>query len=265
MQKFETLRQPLLWFWIAVVRTRKKKKLPKIVATFVYASSQGQRTHSARTNISAPLGPIFPLAHRLRKLDRSLVPHRHKRKFPGAHVCRVTFKHLPQPLRSHIRSFRTLGQFFKIPPLSAQICHSAGGRGGPRNLFCIGILIFLWLAHAKFRNPCCLLSGRQVRTSEERRKIMPSIVAIYVYASSQGHRTHSAQTSDNYNISVCRVIRGECNTGKIYQFHNCQAHPSKANQSRGKYTLGGPIFTKNFSKVSSQPLYLLIYIQKNCM
>ena len=51
MQKFEFLRQPLLWFWIAVVtRTRKKKKIPKIVATFVYASSQGQRTHSARTN-----------------------------------------------------------------------------------------------------------------------------------------------------------------------------------------------------------------------
>jgi hypothetical protein len=28
----------------------KKRKIPKIVATFVYASSQGQRTHSARTN-----------------------------------------------------------------------------------------------------------------------------------------------------------------------------------------------------------------------
>ena len=27
--------------------------IPKIVATFVYASSQGQRTHSARTNIAA--------------------------------------------------------------------------------------------------------------------------------------------------------------------------------------------------------------------
>ena len=27
----------------------KKKNEPKIVATFVYASSQGQRTHSART------------------------------------------------------------------------------------------------------------------------------------------------------------------------------------------------------------------------
>ena len=26
MQKFETLRPPLLWFWIAVVRTRKEKK-----------------------------------------------------------------------------------------------------------------------------------------------------------------------------------------------------------------------------------------------
>ena len=55
MQKFETLWQPLLWFWIAVVtrRTRKqeKKKIPKKVATFVYARSQGQRTHSARTNI----------------------------------------------------------------------------------------------------------------------------------------------------------------------------------------------------------------------
>ena len=52
MQKFETLRQPLLWFWIAVVtrrRKQEKKKIPKIVATFVYASSQG----SART----PLGP----------------------------------------------------------------------------------------------------------------------------------------------------------------------------------------------------------------
>jgi hypothetical protein len=27
-----------------------KEKIPKIAATFVYASSQGQRTHSARTN-----------------------------------------------------------------------------------------------------------------------------------------------------------------------------------------------------------------------
>ena len=76
-------------------------------------------------------------------------PHRHERKFSGAHVCRVTFKHLPQPLRSHIRSFGTIGQLFKIPPFSAQKSHSAGGMGGPPNFFLVGILIFLLL-----RSPC---------------------------------------------------------------------------------------------------------------
>jgi hypothetical protein len=30
-------------------KKNKNNKLPKIVATFVYASSQGQRTHTART------------------------------------------------------------------------------------------------------------------------------------------------------------------------------------------------------------------------
>ena len=62
-------------------------------------------------------------------------PHRHERKFSGARVCRVTFKHLPQPLRSHIRSFGTIGQLFKIPPFSAQKSHSAGGRGGSPDIF----------------------------------------------------------------------------------------------------------------------------------
>ena len=76
-------------------------------------------------------------------------PHRHERKFSTSCVCRVTSKHLPQPLRSHIRSFGTLGQLFKIPPFSAQKSHSAGGRGGPRIIFLVGILIFLLL-----RSPC---------------------------------------------------------------------------------------------------------------
>jgi hypothetical protein len=31
-------------------REEEKKKMPFIVANYVYASSQGQRTHSARTN-----------------------------------------------------------------------------------------------------------------------------------------------------------------------------------------------------------------------
>ena len=51
MQKFEFLRQPLLGE-LAMSRKRerkKEKKMPFIVATDVYASSQGQRTHSART------------------------------------------------------------------------------------------------------------------------------------------------------------------------------------------------------------------------
>ena len=39
-------------------------------------------------------------------------PHRHERKFSGTRVCRVALKHLPQPLRSHIQSFRTLRQVF---------------------------------------------------------------------------------------------------------------------------------------------------------
>ena len=41
-------------------------------------------------------------------------PHRRERKFFGARVCRVTFKHLPQPRRSHIQTFGTLGQILKF-------------------------------------------------------------------------------------------------------------------------------------------------------
>ena len=36
-------------------------------------------------------------------------PHQHERIFSGARVCRVTFKHLPQHIQSHIWSFGTLG------------------------------------------------------------------------------------------------------------------------------------------------------------
>ena len=53
MQRFEFLRQPLMGELAMSWREREKKeekKMPFIVATYVYASSQGQRTHSARTN-----------------------------------------------------------------------------------------------------------------------------------------------------------------------------------------------------------------------
>ena len=57
MQKFEFLRQPLLGE-LAMSRKKreereKEKKMPFIVATYVYASSQGQRTYSARTKINS--------------------------------------------------------------------------------------------------------------------------------------------------------------------------------------------------------------------
>ena len=51
MKNFKTLRQPLLGELAMSWREeeRKEKKMPFIVATYIYASSQGQRTHSART------------------------------------------------------------------------------------------------------------------------------------------------------------------------------------------------------------------------
>ena len=55
MQKFEFLRQPLLGeLAMSPERERERKrekKMPFVVATYVYARSQGQRTHSARTNL----------------------------------------------------------------------------------------------------------------------------------------------------------------------------------------------------------------------
>ena len=46
-----------------------------------------------------------------------------RRTFPQSHL-----QTSPQPLKSHIQIFRTLGQFLKLPHLSA---HNAEGRGGP--------------------------------------------------------------------------------------------------------------------------------------
>ena len=64
MQKFEFLRQPLLGELAMSWRERKKRErereretMPFIVATYVSASSQGQRTHSARTNLEVTAPP----------------------------------------------------------------------------------------------------------------------------------------------------------------------------------------------------------------
>ena len=55
------------------------------------------------------------VAHHPARLTVRSYPHQHERKFSGAHVCIVTFKHLPQLLKSHIRSFGTLGQLLRFP------------------------------------------------------------------------------------------------------------------------------------------------------
>ena len=62
MQNFKTLGQPLLGE-LAMSRKKERKreedkKKPFIVATYVYATSQGQRTHSARTITPFVLSPI---------------------------------------------------------------------------------------------------------------------------------------------------------------------------------------------------------------
>ena len=79
-------------------------------------------------------------------------------------------------------------------------------------------------AHAKFRNPSCLLSGRKVRTSEEeeerRRKIMPSIVATYVYASSRGQRTHFARTKIPKIVAIFVSALGQPLLGELFVTQN---------------------------------------------
>ena len=54
MQNCKTLRQPLMGELAMSPEERgggESEKMPFIVATYVYASSQGQRTHVARTKI----------------------------------------------------------------------------------------------------------------------------------------------------------------------------------------------------------------------
>ena len=54
-------------------------------------------------------------------------PHQCERTFFAARVCRVAFKHLPQPLRSHV--------MFIFFIFSYPLCHSAVKRGVTDILF----------------------------------------------------------------------------------------------------------------------------------
>ena len=51
-----------------------------------------------------------------------------------------------------MQNFGILGQLLKIPLLSAQKCHSAGGRGGPRFVV-VDWNPNIFVTYANFRNP----------------------------------------------------------------------------------------------------------------
>jgi hypothetical protein len=68
MQKFETLRQPLLE---PEEEEERERKMPFIVATYVYASSQGQRTHSARTKMKEFEQPVELKSERQHRIRNS--------------------------------------------------------------------------------------------------------------------------------------------------------------------------------------------------
>jgi hypothetical protein len=53
-------------------------------------------------------------------------PHRRERKFSGAPICRVTFKHLPQLLRTRIQRVRTLRQLL----IFLNLKNTPSGPGG---------------------------------------------------------------------------------------------------------------------------------------
>ena len=54
-------------------------------------------------------------------------------------VCRVNFKHLPQPLRSHIRSFGTI-----FSKKDLKIAPRGPGGGGPNFIFSLRIFLFIF-------------------------------------------------------------------------------------------------------------------------
>ena len=100
-------------------------------------------------------------------------PHRHLRKFSGTHFCRVTFKHLPQPLRSHNRSFRTLRQvvqdIYEISQFLGKIGLIGGGGEEVSDLFSspVGIFLFMLLGST------CKNSGPYVKSSWDIFEISP--------------------------------------------------------------------------------------------
>ena len=80
----------------------------------------GSNFHSRRWGSSLPV---------CARLTGPIAPPSHEWKFSGPHV---TFKHLPQPLSSHMRSFGILGQLLPFPPKYVIV---QGYGGSPNSCF----------------------------------------------------------------------------------------------------------------------------------
>ena len=79
------------------------------------------------------------------------------------------------------------GIYLKIAHFPVKIGLIGGVGGVPKIWFSLESSYFCYLgAHAKFRNPTFLLSGRKVRESEEERKIMASRLATMFMPAATG-------------------------------------------------------------------------------
>ena len=145
-----------------------------------------------RNSAWADGGPRSPSAHAWRVRSS---PHRRERKFSSAHVCRDTFKHLPQPLRSHIRSFGTLWKLFKIPPFPPKYVIVRGVGGVPEFCFRLESSYLFYLgAHTNFQNPTTIFWENEQWAGEkkEERKRIP-LTPMGVLAPGSAHARPSAQ------------------------------------------------------------------------
>ena len=123
-----------------------------------------------------------PSAHILRVCSS---PHRHKRKFVSAHVCNVSFKHLPQPLRNHYSIFVTLWASCKVSKPEDKI--SKGWV--PKIFYLDGSLYFCYLG---------ALANLLLTDDRKEREIKPLITATTF-----SPLAHTLLADQNYHYQIC--------------------------------------------------------------
>ena len=106
------------------------------------------------------------LAPRLCRLDVSLSPQWHERKFVGATVCKVTFKHLPPTPKNLYPKFRNPRTTFENPPLCAKY-NIVKGRS-PKFVF--GWKTNICVTPCIFPEPFLPSSRKKSKEEEERKR-----------------------------------------------------------------------------------------------